>query len=326
MTIGRAIRIHETGGPEVLRLEEMEFGEPGPGQVRVRHTAIGVNFIDTYHRTGLYKLALPSGLGVEAAGIVDAVGSDAGGLKPGDRVAYASAVVGSYADFTIAPCDRLVPLPDWIDDETAAAMLLRGMTVEYLLNRTHRVAPGETVLVHAAAGALGILMTQWAKALGATVIATVGHSEKIPLAQSNGADHVLVTADPDWPARVREITDGAGVPVVYDSVGKATFQGSLDSLMPRGLMVSFGNASGPVPPLDLAELNRRGSLFITRPTLFTYIASRKDLVESAAALFEMVHRGTVKPAIALRLPLADAAEAHRALESRRVTGSIVLKP
>lgn len=322
----RIIRIHETGGPEVLRLEETEVGDPGPGQVRLKQTAIGVNFTDIYNRSGLYKNALPIVLGFEAAGLVDAVGDRVEGLKPGDRVAYSGPPIGAYAEARLYPADRLVPLPSWIDDETAASMLLRGMTVEYLLHRTYPVKKGDTILVHAAAGALGIIMCQWARFLGAHVIATVGSPEKAAIAQANGAEHVLVTADPDWPSKVRALTDGAGVPVVYDSVGKDTFEGSLDCLARRGLMVSFGNASGPVPPVALAALNDHGSLFLTRAALWDYIHTRKELMESAASLFDMLHRGVVKPVIAGRFPLADAAEAHRLLESRRAAGSLILLP
>jgi NADPH2:quinone reductase len=321
-----AVRLHETGGPESLKWEEVEIGDPGPGQVRLVQTAVGVNFIDTYHRTGLYPVSLPTGIGLEAAGRVDAVGEGVIGLKPGDRVAYNSGPLGAYAVARLFPADRLVPLPDWIDDQTAAAMMLRGMTAEYLICRTYPVTQGEWILVHAAAGALGILLCQWARSLGAHVIGTVGHEDKVEIARKNGAEHVLVTGNADWVARVKEITDGAGVPVVYDGVGKATFSGSLDCLRPRGLMVSFGNASGPVPPVDPGELSRRGSLYLTRPTLMHYTATRKDLMESAASLFEVVHREAVKPLIARTFPLRDAAGAHRFLESRQATGSIVLLP
>lgn len=320
------IRIHETGGPDVLRWEPVEIGEPGPREVRLRQTAIGVNFTDIYNRSGLYKNPLPTGLGFEAAGIIDAIGPEVEILKPGDRVAYAGPPIGAYAEARLYPAERLVPLPGWIGDEVAAASLLRGMTVEYLLQRTHPVKKGDTILVHAAAGALGIIMCQWATFIGAHVIATVGSAAKIPVAAANGAEHVLVASDPNWPAKVRDLTDGAGVPVVYDSVGKDTFDGSLACLGLRGLLVSFGSASGPVPPVKLSELNERGSLYVTRTSLWHYTHTRQELMESAAAYFDMVHRGVAKPMIAHRFPLKDAAEAHRQLESRRAQGSIILLP
>lgn len=322
----QAIRIHQTGGPDVLRLDEIDVGEPGPGEVRLTQTAIGLNFIDTYHRSGLYKVPLPSGIGMEAAARVEAVGSGVEGFKPGDRVAYNGAPIGSYAQARLYPADRLVPLPHWIDDQVAASIMLRGMTVEYLLRRTYSVRAGETILIHAAAGALGIIMCQWAKALGAHVIGTVGSAAKAMIAEENGAEHVLVTSDPHWPAKVRDITDGIGVPVVYDGVGRDTFVGSLDCLKPRGLMVSFGNASGPVAPFSLSELTGRGSLYVTRPSLQHYTATRQELMESAASLFEVLHRGQVRPLIAKTFPLKDAAEAHRYLESRQALGSVVLIP
>jgi NADPH2:quinone reductase len=321
----RAIRIHQPGGPEVLRLEEVAVGEPGPGEARVRHAAVGVNFIDVYHRTGLYPLPLPAGIGVEGAGVVEAVGAGVSHLRPGDRVGYFGAP-GSYAEARLVAADRLVKLPAEIPDRTAAAMMLKGLTVRSLVRRTYPVKAGETVLVHAAAGGVGLLMTQWLKALGATVIGTVGSDEKAALARAHGCDHVIVYTREDFPARVRELTGGEGVPVVYDSVGKATFDGSLDCLRPLGLMVTFGNASGPVPPLDVGVLARKGSLFLTRPTVFSYVAKREDLEAAAAELFEMVRSGKVKVEVSRTWPLAEAGEAHRALEARRTTGSLVLLP
>jgi NADPH2:quinone reductase len=321
----KAIRFHRTGGPEVLSLDEVEVGAPGPGEARVRHTAVGVNFVDTYHRTGLYPLPLPSGIGVEAAGVVEAVGSGVADVRPGDQVAYA-ATPGAYAEARLIPADRLVPLPAAISDREAAAIMVKGLTVQALLRRTHPVQPGDTVLFHAAAGGVGLLAIQWLKAIGATVIGTVGSDEKAELARVHGCDHVIVYTREDFPARVREITGGAGVPVVYDSVGKSTFEGSLDCLRPLGLMVSFGNASGPVPPFDIGVLGRKGSLFLTRPTVFTYIAKREDLLRGAAELFEMVRSGRVKVEIGRSWPLAQAAEAHRALQARATTGSLLLLP
>jgi NADPH2:quinone reductase len=321
-----AIRFDRTGGPEVLRWEEVPVGEPGEGQARVRHTAVGVNYIDTYHRSGLYPVPLPGGLGSEAAGVVEAVGPGVGRLRPGDRVAYAGGPVGSYAEARVMPADRLVKLPDDIPDQQAAAMMLKGMTVQYLVRRTHKVQPGETVLWHAAAGGVGLIACQWLKALGATVIGTVGSDEKARLAQEHGCDHVIVYTREDFPQRVREITGGKGVPVVYDSVGKSTFQGSLDCLRPLGLMVSFGNASGAVPPFELGTLAPKGSLYVTRPTLATYTATRADLEATAAELFDVVRSGKVQIAVGHTYPLRDAAQAHRDLEGRKTTGSIVLVP
>lgn len=321
----RAIRIHEHGGPEVMRLEDVDVGEPGPGEARVRHTAVGLNFIDTYHRTGLYAVSLPSGLGMEAAGVIEAVGEGVTELSPGQRVAYAAGPPGAYAEARVVAADRLVPLPDAVDDETAAAAMLKGMTVEYLIRRTHRVSAGETVLLHAAAGGVGLVACQWLKHLGATVIGTVGSDEKAELARAHGCDHPIVYTREDFAARVRELVPG-GVPVVYDSVGAATFEASLDCLAPRGLMVSFGNASGKPPALEVGALAQKGSLFLTRPTLMTYVAARADLLESAAAVFDVIARGAVTIAIGQRFPLADAAEAHRALEDRATTGSTVLIP
>jgi NADPH:quinone reductase len=323
--MSKAIRFHEAGGPEVLRLENVNVGEPAPGEARVRHTAVGVNYIDIYHRSGLYPLPLPSGLGVEGAGIVEAIGDGVAHVRVGDRVAYAGPP-GSYAEARNVAADRLVVLPGGVDDQTAAAIMTKGLTVHALVRRTHAVTAGETVLVHAAAGGVGLLMIQWLKALGATVIGTVGSDAKAEVARRHGCDHVIVYTREDFAKRVRELTGGAGVPVVYDSVGKATFDGSLDCLSPLGLMVSFGNASGSVPPVDIMLLARKGSLFLTRPTVFSYIARREDLERGAGELFEMVSSGKVKVEIGRALPLAEAAEAHRAMAARETTGSLVLIP
>ncbi|MFW6067065.1 MAG: quinone oxidoreductase family protein [Myxococcota bacterium] len=325
--MARAIRIHEHGGPEVMRLEEVDVGAPGPGHVRLRHTAVGVNFIDTYHRTGLYPVPLPHGLGVEAAGAVEAVGEGVTEWKEGDRVAYVGAGgPGAYADRRIVPADRLVDLPAGIDDATAAAMMLKGMTVEYLIRRCYPVRRGQTVLLHAAAGGVGLIACQWLASLGATVIGTVGSDEKAELARAHGCHHPVVYTREDFVSRVREITGGEGVPVVYDSVGRATFPQSLDCLAPRGMFVGFGNASGKPEPFDMGLLAQKGSLYLTRPTLFTYTEAREDLLESAHALFDVVRSGAVKIRVSQRWPLAEAAECHRALEGRRTTGSSILEP
>ncbi len=320
------IRFHQLGGPEVLRVEDLPTAAPGPGEARVRHTAIGVNFIDTYHRSGLYKVPLPSGLGSEAAGVVEAVGPGVTHVAAGDRVAYAGGAPGSYAQFRVMPADRLVRLPADIGDRPAAAAMLKGMTVQYLVTRTYPVKAGDTVLLHAAAGGVGLIASQWLKALGATVIGTVGSDAKAELARAHGCDHVIIYTREDFAARVKEITGGRGVPVVYDPVGRSTFTGSLDSLRPRGLMVSFGNASGPVPPVDLLQLSSRGSLFITRPTLFHYTANRPEMEATAADLFAMMRSGKVKVEPSAAYPLAEAAQCHRDLEARRTTGSLLLVP
>src|SRR4051794_3230167 len=322
----RAIRITETGGPEVLRWEDVEVGEPGEGQARVRHTAVGVNFIDTYHRSGLYPLPLPTGLGSEGAGVVEAVGPGVTHAKPGDRVAYAGGTPGAYAEVRVMPADRLLVLPEGISDRQAAAMMLKGMTVQYLIRRTYKVQPGDTVLFHAAAGGVGLIACQWLKALGATVIGTVGSDEKADLATSNVCEHADVYTREDFPRRVRELTGGKGVPVVYDSVGKTTFQGSLDCLRPLGLMVSFGNASGAVPPFEPGLLTQKGSLYLTRPTLATYTATRADLEATAKELFDVVLSGEVKIEINHTYPLRDAQQVHRDLEGRKTTGSVVMLP
>lgn len=321
-----AIRIHRTGGPEVLSWDEIELAAPGPGQILLKQSAVGLNFIDVYHRSGLYPAQLPTGIGMEAAGSVEAVGPGVTELKPGDRVAYASGPLGAYAEARLMPADRVVKLPDSIGDAQAAAMMLQGLTAQYLLRRTYRVRSGDRVLVHAAAGGVGLILVQWAKHLGAAVIGTAGSPDKAALAKAHGCDHVIQYRQEDFPGRVREITNGEGVQVVYDGVGKDTFMGSLDCLAPLGMMVSFGNASGPVPPLDLLLLSQKGSLFVTRPTLATYVAKRADLVASAAELFDVVATGAVKIEIKQTFALKDAAEAHRALEARATTGSTVLLP
>ena len=325
-TTTNAIRIHENGGPEVLRYEEVPLEAPGPGQALVRQRAVGLNFIDTYHRTGLYPVPLPSGLGMEAAGVVEAVGPEVTEVSVGDRVAYASGPPGAYAGARVVASDRLVPLPDAVDDETAAAMMLKGMTVEYLIRRTFEVRPGQTVLFHAAAGGVGLIACQWLRALGVTVIGTVGSDEKAALARAHGCHHPVVYSREDFVERVRELTDGEGVPVVYDSVGRATFDGSLDCLRPRGLLVSFGNASGKPDPFDASILAQKGALYLTRPSLFAYTSTRQELLASAHALFKVVLSGKVTIDIRQRFPLAETAEAHRALEARATTGASVLVP
>jgi NADPH2:quinone reductase len=323
----KAIRIYEHGGPEMLRWEDVVVGEPGPGQVKVRHCAVGLNFIDVYHRTGLYPLpSLPSGLGMEAVGSVEAVGEGVTDLKVEDRIAYASPPVGAYAEARLIPADRVVVLPPAIDDRTGAAMMLQGMTAQYLLRRTYRVQAGDVILVHAAAGGVGLIACQWADHLGAIVIGTVGNDEKAELARAHGCHHPIVYSRENFVDRVRDITQGAGVNVVYDSVGKDTFMGSLDCLRPLGMLVSFGNASGPVPAFEPALLSGKGSLFLTRPTLMHYTAKREDLVASAKELFEVVGQGTVKIEIRQTYPLAEVARAHRDLEARKTTGSTVLLP
>lgn len=321
-----AIRVHEHGGPEVLRWEEVETPEPGPGEVLVRHHAVGLNFIDTYFRKGLYKPpALPFSPGNEGAGEIVAVGKGVSHLRPGERVAYA-ATLGSYAEERLLPADRVVRIADDIAYETAAAIMLKGLTAHYLLHWTHAVQPGETLLCHAAAGGVGQILTQWARGLGATVIGTVGSAKKMELAERCGCHHVINYAEQDFVAEVRRITGGRGVDVVYDGVGKDTYPGSLDCLRPLGLWALFGQSSGPVPPVDLAILAQKGSLFVTRPTLFTYIAEREKLEEAARALFDAVGAGTVKAEVNQRYALKDAAEAHRDLEARRTTGASVLLP
>lgn len=322
----KAIRIHAQGGPEVMRWEDVPTPEPGPGEALVHHTAVGLNYIDVYFRTGLYKVpTLPATLGMEAAGVIRAVGADVVGFKAGDRVAYASAPIGAYATDRVIAADRLVHLPDSIDDRTAAAMMLQGMTAQYLLRRTYPVKPGEPIVVHAAAGGVGLLLCQWAKHLGATVIGVVSTEAKAELAREHGAAHVVV-GHASLPADVKRITAGAMVPVVYDSVGKDTFMASLDCLAPLGTMISYGNSSGAVPPVDIALLGAKGSLFLTRPSLATYTARRGDLEQAASELFDVVGSGAVKVRVNQTFPLSDAAAAHVALEGRKTTGSTVLIP
>ena len=318
-----AIRVHETGGPDVLRWEEVEVGDPGAGQVTLRQEAAGLNYIDVYHRIGLYPQPLPFTPGVEGAGVVEAVGPGVTGLKAGDHVAYAGPT-GGYAEMRVIDADRLVKVPDSISGEQAASMMLKGMTAHMLLRSVHRVEPGETILIHAAAGGVGLIVCQWAKALGAIVIGTVGSDEKAELARAHGCDHPIVYTRQDFAAEVERITEGKKLPVVYDSVGKDTFLKSLDCLRPRGLMVSFGNASGPVDPIPPGILAQKGSLFLTRPTLFHYIADRAELEMAARELFDVVESGKVKIEIKQRFALKDAAEAHRALEARKTSGSTIL--
>ena len=322
----KAVRIARTGGPEVMELVDVEPPPPDKGEIRVRHTAIGLNFIDTYHRSGLYPVQLPSGLGLEAAGVVEAVGEGVKGLKIGDRVAYGTGPIGAYAQVRNLPASRVSKLPKSIADEQAAAMMLKGMTARYLLRATYRVKRGETILVHAAAGGVGTLLSQWARALGATVIGTVGSPDKGEVAKASGCHHVIEYRCEDVAKRVRELTGGKGVPVVYDGVGAATVGMSLDSLAPRGLLVSFGNASGPVKAFDLGLLAAKGSLYVTRPTLMAYTASEKDRAETAADLFDVVKSGKVRIAVGQRYPLKDVAAAHRDLEGRKTTGATVLLP
>ncbi len=324
--MGRAVRIHQYGGPEVLRLEEVPVGAPKARQLRLRQTAIGVNFIDTYHRTGLYPLKLPSGLGSEAAGVVVEVGSRVTAFKPGDRVAYADNTTGAYADERVMDATRVVKLPEGVSDQQAAAMMLKGLTAWFLLRRCYRLRRNEFVLLHAATGGVGLIALQWATALGAKVIAVVGSDQKAALAREHGALEVIVSSREDIAARVREITKKKGVSVVYDGVGKDTFYASLDSLRPRGMMVSFGNASGPVPPIAPLELTKRGSLFLTRPTLFHYTAKASELARGARELFEALASGKFRLKIGATYELADAAQAHRDLEARRTTGSVLLIP
>jgi len=321
-----AIRLYETGGPEVMRWEEVGAGDTAPNEALVRHEAVGLNFIDIYFRSGRYPLPLPSGLGLEGAGVVEAVGSAVTDIKVGDRVAYAGGPLGAYAEVRNIPADRLVKLPDSIDFKTAAAMMLQGMTAQYLLRRTYRVQPGDTILIHAAAGGVGLIVCQWAKALGATVIGTVSSDEKALLAKAHGCDHPIVYTREDFVARVKEITGGEGVPVVYDSVGADTFTKSLDCLRPLGMMVTFGQSAGPVAPVDTQELSKRGSLFLTRPTLFTYVAKRTDLLASAQELFYVVATGKVKIEVNQTYALKDAAQAHIDLAARKTTGSTILLP
>lgn len=321
-----AIRFERTGGPEVLQWVEVDVPAPAEGEVRIRHQAVGLNFIDTYHRSGLYPVPLPSGIGQEAAGVIEALGNGVAGFVVGDRVAYVGGALGAYSEVRNVAASSLVKLPDALSCEQGAAMMMQGLTAQYLLRRTYRVQPGDTILIHAAAGGVGLIVSQWAKALGARVIGTVSSEAKAELARAHGCDHTIITARESVSARVREITGGEGVPVVYDSIGKDSFMDSLACLRPLGTMVTFGNASGPVPPFDPGLLARMGSLFLTRPTLFHYIARREDLLTMAEELFAVVASGQVRLSINQRFPLKEAATAHRELEARRTTGSSVLLP
>jgi NADPH:quinone reductase len=321
-----AIRIHANGGPEVLGIEEVDPGKPAKGEVQVRHTAIGVNYIDVYDRTGLYPVKLPSGLGREAAGVISALGAGVRGFRLGERVAYVLPVPGAYSEVRNVPAARLVKVPRGISDEQAAALMLKGLTAHYLIRRTYRVARGDTLLVHAAAGGVGLILCQWARSLGATVIGVVGSEAKAEIARRHGCRHVLILGRDELVARVKALTKDAGVTVVYDAVGKDTFMDSLDCLKRLGMMVSYGNASGAVPPISPLELGKRGSLFLTRPSLFNYISTREELTRAARELFAAVRAKKVRVVIGQRYPLAQVADAHRDLEGRRTTGSTVLVP
>jgi len=323
--MSKAIRIHKYGGPEVLQWEEVTVGEPGPGEACIRHHAVGLNYTDVYHRMGLYPLSLPSGLGLEAAGVIEAVGAGVTSVKPGDRVAYANPPIGAYAEVRNMPAHRLVNLPEGISFEQGAAMMLQGMTVQYLIKSTYKVRAGDTVLWHAAAGGVGLIACQWLAALGVTMIGTVGTEEKAKLAKAHGCHHVINYSRENFLERVKEITQGQGVPVVYDSVGKDTFDRSIECLSPFGMMVSFGNASGAVPPIDFGKV-LKGSLFLTRPSLMPYTAKREDLVACANDLFDVVVSGKVKIDVNQRYPLSEAAQAQRDLEARKTTGSTILLP
>ena len=321
-----AIRIHEQGGPENMKWEEVVVGAPGPDELRIRHTAVGLNYIDTYHRSGLYKLPMPTVLGREGAGVVEAVGPNVTGFAVGDRVAYAASPIGSYSEERLMPAERVVKIPANVTDQQAASMMLKGMTAQYLIRRTYRVKPGDTILFHAAAGGVGLIVCQWAKHLGATVIGTVGSDEKAKIALANGCDHVINYSKEDFVARVAALTGGKKCDVVYDGVGKDTFLKSLDCVRPLGMVVIFGNASGPTAPFELGTLAAKGSLYVTRPTLDTYVAKREDLVATATELFDMVGRGIVRIEINQTYPLCDAARAHIDLEARKTTGSTILIP
>ena len=322
----RAIRFHAPGGPEVLAFGEVKVADPGPGEVRVRHTAIGLNYIDTYHRSGAYKLPMPSGLGQEAAGVVEALGPGVQGLAVGQRVAYGTGPIGAYSEARIMPVDRLVPLPDGISDRDAAAMMLKGLTVQYLFRQTKRLQAGDTVVFHAAAGGVGLIACQWARALGVTMIGTTSSEEKAAMAREHGCAHVILYTRENVVERVRALTGGKGVPVVYDGVGKDTWAASLDCLAPRGMWVLFGASSGPVPPLDLQLLAQKGSLFVTRPTLFSYAATRPELLAMAKEMFDLMLAGKLRAEIHQTFPLAQAADAHRALQGRATTGATLLIP
>ena len=321
-----AIRIHQTGGPEVLQWESVAVLEPGPGEARVRHTAVGLNYIDTYHRSGLYKLPLPSGIGVEAAGVVEAVGPGVIDISKGDRVAYGGHSPGSYAEVRVMPADKLVKLPDNVSDRSAATLMLKGLTVQYLFRQTFPLKGGETVLFHAAAGGVGLIACQWARALGVTLIGTVGSDEKAALAKANGCAHTIVYTRENFVERVKEITGGKGVPVVYDSIGKDTFPGSLDCLKPRGLFVSFGSSSGPIAAFDIGLLLQKGSLFATRPSIAGYAVTRQDLLRMADEMLALVKAGKIVSEARQTYALKDAAQAHRDLEARKTTGATLLLP
>ena len=324
--MAHAIRIHEVGGPEVMRWEEVPVGDPGPGQARVRHTAVGVNYLDTYHRSGLYKMPLPAGIGSEAAGVVEAVGAGVTDVRPGDRVAYSGGAPGSYAEVRVMPAERLVKLPDGVSDRVAATLMLKGMTVQYLFRQTQVLNAGDTILFHAAAGGVGLIACQWARALGVTMIGTAGSDQKAELARSQGCTHTIVYTRENFVDRVKEITGGKGVRVVYDGVGKDTFPGSLDCLSPRGLFVSFGSSSGPITAFDINLLSQKGSLYATRPTLMTYTSTRQNIVAMADDMFALVKAGKLVSEARQTYRLADAAKAHRDLESRATTGASLLLP
>jgi len=321
-----AIRIHQTGGPEVLQWESVTVGEPGPGEVRVRHTAVGLNYIDTYHRSGLYKLPLPSGIGLEASGVVEAVGPGVTDIAKGDRVAYCGGPPGSYAELRVMPADKLVKLPDGVSDRSAATLMLKGLTVEYLFRQTFPLKGGETILFHAAAGGVGLIACQWARALGVTMIGTVGSDEKAALAKANGCAHTIVYTRENFVERVKELTGGQGVPVVYDSVGKDTFPASLDCLKRRGMFVSFGNTSGPIAAFDIGLLLQKGALFATRPSIAIYAATRSDLLRMADEMFALVKAGKIVSDVRQTYALKDATQAHRDLEARKTTGATLLLP
>src|SRR6187399_207072 len=324
--MSRAIRIHTPGGPEAMKWEEVAVGDPGQGEARVRHTAVGVNYIDTYHRSGLYKVPLPSGLGSEGAGVVEAVGAGVDWVKPGDRVAYCGGPLGSYSEARVMPAERLVKLPDGISDRAAATLMLKGLTTQYLFRQIYKLKAGDTILFHAAAGGVGLIACQWARALGVTMIGTVGSDEKAELAKANGCMHTIVYTRENFVERVKALTGGKGVPVVYDGIGKDTFPASLDCLVPRGLFVSYGNASGPVPPFDILLLSQKGSLMVTRPTLFTFANNRENIAAMSGELFDLVKSGKIVSEPRQTVPLKDAADAHRALESRKTTGATILVP
>jgi NADPH:quinone reductase len=321
-----AIRFYQTGGPEVLKWEPFDVGDPGPGEARIRHAAIGVNFIDTYHRSGLYKVPLPSGLGTEGAGVVEAVGAGVADVAPGDRVAYSGGPLGAYSEVRVMPADRLVKMPEGLSERVAATLMLKGLTVQYLFRQTFPLKGGETILFHAAAGGVGLIACQWARALGVTMIGTVGSDEKAALAKENGCAHVIVYTRENFVERVKAITGGKGVPVVYDSIGKDTFPASLDCLSPRGMFVSFGSSSGPIAAFDIGLLAQKGSLYMTRPTLFTYAAKRADLLKMADEMFSLVKAGKIKNDARQTYALKDAAQAHRDLEARKTSGATVLLP